>query len=184
MQFRRVGVFALVAIGLVGCGTAVSHALGAQPAVVSNACTAVQPTAAEAALGQGSICDPTLTTAQLTSIGLSITAPASSQAAPAISQTQAEQIAAVNTPGNFDKPVGTVGTQNVKSSLLCLAHDAQGSPASGELVWLVDFTGSFPGPAYGGPPAASTPDSTVTAEVVEIDANTGAVVQDVTVQGG
>jgi hypothetical protein len=158
MQLRRVGFLALVAVALVGCGTAVSHALGAQSFVEGNtvapvtdsvACPSSSPgpttnfclTPAELAAGQENVHSPTVPDSVLLSFGISLTI-SPSDSAP-ISAQEAETTAV-----QFVSSLGVLPSAPVAASaVLAERHDQTGQPVSGPLVWVIDVTPTGGAPA-------------------------------------
>lgn len=158
MQYRRAGFFALVAVALVGCGTAATHALGAQPAAVGSAanseyaqaaaaasqspapvCTNPGPTTIpssycetsdEIAAGQVLVHSPTLSDSELLSAGYTLTI--GPHDSPTISESQALTTAGANNRYN----------KNPTSAVLGEEHDQLGQPTNGPLVWIVDVSPS------------------------------------------
>lgn len=153
MQFRKFGFFALVAVALVGCGTAAgASTAGPTPTSTSSGtpvpssspapvCPTPGPnvsnsayceTPAEVAAGQVLVHSPTISDQNLIDQGVTLTvAPSDSST---ISQQDAESVAGAN--NSFNK--------NPTSAVFGELHNQFGLPTEGTLVWVVDVTPSTP----------------------------------------
>ena len=144
MQFRRVGFFALVAVALVGCGTAASHALAVGGVTTStlNICPSSGPTittgecvtTTEQANGQLPAHMSTIPDSALVSTGLRLTV--GPQMAPTFSKTQCEATIEAN---------GVVPS-NIHEGLLALWQTTLDDSTPPSLVWVFNVTPVAPLP--------------------------------------
>ena len=182
MQYRRVGFFALVAIALVGCGSAA--ALGAQPAAVDStsspapACpnasapastpqTMFCETPDEVSLGETSIHLSSIPDQALILVNQTLTTLPSASATPPVTQAQAESTALAN--------ASMIPGARVNNAQLAALHSATGLPAAGTAVWVIDVTppGGFAGIGNGGIGSTPTTQSHDQYVWALVDASTG-----------
>lgn len=179
-HLRRNGFFALVAIALCACGSVAAQELSTTvpPSATSTATTsptdgsgstvpvcptpgpggaptAFCETSAEESAGQTVVHSPTIP--DLVLIGSNITLTIAPSDSPTISEQQAEVTAADHNGFNH----------NPRSAVFGEMHDENGSPTTGQLVWLVDVSPPSPMEIGGA--------QTIDYAYVIVDAQTGAV---------
>lgn len=178
MQLRKIGFFALVAVALVGCGTAALATTGTSTSGTTGTTsssgssssapecgtpapgprpvqTAFCETQAEESAGQTPVHLSGIPDAVLINAGITLTvAPSDS---PSISEQDALNIAAAHN-GTDHSP-----TQAVFGEL----HDVFGQPTNGQLVWVVNVSPSVP---------VNTANGTIQHAFVVIDAINGNII--------
>ena len=135
-----IGIIAVVAIVLSGCGTAPPKIDRVMCPADGYATTHFCLTPAEVALGQSNVHSPTIPDIYIIQGGATLTMTSSGVSQATISQEQAAAIAFADINNSAELPNPPNGPAHYNSAVLAQMHDGHGNPAQGQLVWLVDET--------------------------------------------